>query len=54
LGGREFIDTVRDPEIWSKTKKSIEQMKGFTIDLLKDLAKGFSKKQVEEYTGVTL
>jgi hypothetical protein len=27
---------------------------GFTVDLLKDLARGLVKKQIEEYTGVKL
>lgn len=52
--GHEFADSVRDPEIWAKTKKGAEAAGGFTFDLLKDLAKGFIKKQVEEYTGVKL
>jgi hypothetical protein len=52
--GHGFLDSVRDPEIWAKTKKGAEAAKGFTVDLLKDLAKGFVKKQIEEYTGVKL
>ena len=52
--GHEFADSVRDPEIWAKTKKGAEAAGGFTVDLLKDLAKGFIKKQIEEYTGVKL
>jgi hypothetical protein len=40
--GHEFVDAVRDPEVWAKTKKGAEQVKGFTLDLLKDLAKGIS------------
>ena len=52
--GHDFLDAVRDPEIWARTKKSAEHVKGFTIDLLRDLAKGLLKKQLEEYTGVKL
>lgn len=52
--GHDFLDSVRDPKIWDKTKKGAEAAGGFTIDLLKELAKGFIKKQVEEYTGVKL
>jgi Hypothetical protein (DUF2513) len=52
--GHDFLDSVRDPEIWEKTKKGAEQAKGFTVDLLKDLAKGLVKKQIEEFTGVKL
>ncbi len=52
--GHDFVDSVRSPEVWAKTKKGAEAAGGFTADLLKDLAKGFIKKQVEEYTGVKL
>jgi hypothetical protein len=50
----DFLDSVRDPEIWEKTRKGIEDAKGFTFDLIRDLAKGFVKKQIEDYTGVRL
>jgi hypothetical protein len=52
--GHDFLDSVRDPEVWAKTKKGAIAAGGFTFDLLKDLAKGFLKKQIEERTGVTL
>jgi hypothetical protein len=52
--GHDFLDSVRSPEVWNKTKKGAEAAGGFTVDLLKDLAKGFVKKQIEEYTGVKL
>jgi hypothetical protein len=52
--GHEFLDSVRDPKIWAKTKDGALAAGGFTVDLLKDLAKGFVKKQIEERTGVTL
>jgi hypothetical protein len=52
--GYDFLDSVRDPVIWSRTKKGAIEAGGFTFDLLKDLAKGFLKKQIEERTGVAL
>ena len=52
--GHDFLDAVRDPEVWAKTKSGAVAAGGFTIDLLKDLAKGFLKKKVEELTGVQL
>lgn len=52
--GHDFVDSVRSPEVWAKTKKGAEAAGGFTVDLLKDLAKGFIKKQIEDYTGVKL
>jgi len=52
--GHDFLDAVRDPEIWAKTKSGAVAVGGFTIDLLKDLAVGFLKKKVEDMTGVQL
>ncbi len=52
--GHDFLDSVRDPETWTKTEKGAAAAGGFTLDLLKDLAKGLIKKQIEEFTGVKL
>lgn len=52
--GCDFLDSVRDPDVWSKTKQGAAAAGGFTVDLLKDLAKGFLKKQIEERTGIKL
>lgn len=52
--GHDFLESVRDPEIWKKTKEGALSAKGFTLDLLQDLAKGFLKKQIEERTGIAL
>lgn len=54
VAGHDFVDSVRSPEVWAKTKKGAEAAGGFTVDLLKDLAKGFVKKQIEDLTGVKL
>lgn len=54
FAGHDFVDSVRSPEVWAKTKKGAEAAGGFTVDLLKDLAKGFIKKQIEDLTGVKL
>ena len=54
VAGHDFVDSVRSPEVWAKTKKGAEAAGGFTVDLLKDLAKGFIKKQIEDMTGVKL
>lgn len=52
--GHDFLDTVRDPETWKKTKDGALAAGGWTFDLLKDLAKGLAKKKLEELTGVKL
>ncbi len=52
--GHDFLDSVRDPETWAKTKKAAAGAGGFTMDILKDLAKGLIKKQIEEKIGIKL
>jgi hypothetical protein len=52
--GHDFADSVRNSDIWEKTKKGAAAAGGFTFDLLIDLAKGFVKKQIEDRTGVKL
>jgi Hypothetical protein (DUF2513) len=52
--GHDFIDLVRDPEAWKKIRAGTDAARGFTFDLVKDLAKGFAKKQIEKHTGIEL
>ncbi|MGU9981648.1 DUF2513 domain-containing protein [Phreatobacter sp. HK31-P] len=52
--GHDFVDSVKDDEIWNKTKKGVQSAGGFTFELIKDLAKGYVKKMIEEKTGVKL
>lgn len=52
--GHDFLDSVRDPKTWARTKEGALAAGGFTLDILKDLAKGLIKKQIEEHTGVKL
>lgn len=39
--GHEFLDEVRDPVIWQKTKDGAEQVGSWSIKLIGDLASGF-------------
>jgi hypothetical protein len=52
--GYDFLDAVRDPEMWKKTKEGALQAGGWTFDLLLDLAKGFARKKIEDLTGIKL
>jgi hypothetical protein len=52
--GHDFLDAVRDPEIWKKTKQGMDQVGSFSFELVRDLAKGLIKTQIEKYTGVQL
>lgn len=52
--GHDFLDAIRSPEVWRKTKKGALEVGGLTFDLVKDLAKGFIKKQIENKTGILI
>ncbi|CAG9245673.1 hypothetical protein WK39_19155 [Burkholderia cepacia] len=52
--GHDFLDSIRNPDVWAKTKAGALAAGGFTMELLRDLAKGFIKKQIEDRTGIKL
>ncbi|UUJ43216.1 DUF2513 domain-containing protein [Pseudomonas extremaustralis] len=52
--GHDFLDAVRDNEIWKKTRQGATAAGGFSVDLLKDLAKGFIRKKISDHTGVEI
>jgi Hypothetical protein (DUF2513) len=52
--GHDYLDQIRDPEVWKNTKKAAESAGGFTLELLGDLAKGFIKTQIKKQTGMEL
>ncbi|MBA2400767.1 MAG: DUF2513 domain-containing protein [Bradyrhizobium sp.] len=52
--GHDFVDAVRDEDIWHKTRHGALSAGSWTFDLVKELAKGFIKKQIEQRTGGVL
>ncbi len=52
--GHEYLDNIRDPEIWRKTKEGAAKVGDFSVDIIGALAKGLIKKQIEKHTGVEL
>ena len=45
--GYEYLDSIRDPEIWSKTKQSISKVGGsLTVDLIMAIAKNELKSKL--------
>jgi hypothetical protein len=52
--GHDFIDSVRDPELWAQTKQGVTKAGGFTFDVIKAVAKGLLKKKIEQHTGVDI
>jgi hypothetical protein len=52
--GHEYLENIRDPEIWRKTKEGAQKIGAFSLDLVGALAKGLIKKQIEKHTGVDI
>lgn len=52
--GHDLVDSIRDEEIWRKTKHGALAAGGWSLELLGDLAKGFIRKKVSELCGVDL
>lgn len=50
--GHDFLDSVRDPDIWAKTKQGANAVRSWSFETLKEIGKGLIKKQIEKYTGV--
>ncbi|MGO1304555.1 DUF2513 domain-containing protein [Sphingomonas parapaucimobilis] len=52
--GHDFLESIRDPKIWKSTKDSIYNAGGFTLDILKAVAKGIIRQKLERHIGVPL
>lgn len=47
--GHDFIDSVRDSEIWRKTKSAAKRIGSWSIATLGEIAKGYVKQRVVEF-----
>lgn len=52
--GHEFLDTIRDPDIWKKTKNGASTAGSWTIGILKDIGTAYAKQKAQEYLGLSL
>lgn len=53
--GCEFLDSIRDEGVWSKTKQAVAETGGnATLEITKNLASGFLKKKIADHTGIDL
>ena len=52
--GHEYLDTMRDPEIWKKTKESVKEVGSFSLDTLKSVAKGLIKTKLKQHAGIEI
>lgn len=48
--GHEFLETIRNDTVWSKTKSKIKQTSGtMSIEMIKSVANGFVSKRVTAF-----
>jgi hypothetical protein len=52
--GYEFLETVRNSEIWKKTKSTAVDLKNFGYETIKMIAKGYLKKKLKDMTELDL
>ena len=52
--GHEFLDSVRNPEVWTRTKASMKKVGGVGFDLAIQLAKAEGKRLITEHLGILL
>lgn len=52
--GHEFLDTIRDPEVWRRTKNGANKAGAWTLGLLRDLATAYAKQLVIERLNIDL
>jgi len=51
--GHDYLDAVRDNDIWEKTKATVAETGGnATIEIVKSLAVGFLRKTISDKTGI--
>ena len=48
--GCNFLDEIRDEEIWQQTKEGAKKIGSFSIETIQDLAKAVIKKKIKDLT----
>lgn len=46
--GHDFLDAVRDPDVWAKTKERVLSVGAWTFDIVKDVAMSIVKDSLKE------
>jgi hypothetical protein len=46
--GHEYLDTIRDPKIWKKTKSALGQIGNWSFSVALDIAKGLAVAKARE------
>jgi hypothetical protein len=49
--GHDFLDSVRSPDVWDRTKQAVSTAGGFTVDLLVFAAKTYLENRIKGLVG---
>jgi hypothetical protein len=53
MAGHDYLDSVRSPEVWKKTKAKLEKVGGgATLDVIKDVASKILAEIIKAHTGL--
>jgi Hypothetical protein (DUF2513) len=52
--GHELADSIRNPEVWKKTKAGMKAVGGFGLDLMVQVAKAEGKRLITEKLGIQI
>ena len=50
--GYEFLEAIRDPEVWAKTQQGAEKVGSSSIDVMDAIARGYIRAKLKEHTGI--
>ncbi len=52
--GHDFVDSIRDSEIWEKTKSTASATGSYTIEVVLEIAKAIIKNKIKVLTGMDI
>ena len=52
--GHEFLDAVREPEVWRRTKEGLAKVGNTSLEFVWELAKEYGKRLVKERLGIDI
>lgn len=52
--GHEFLEDIRDPEIWKRTKDGARKMGGASAQFIWEIAKAYGKHVIKEKLGLSI
>lgn len=52
--GHEFLDTIRDAEVWRRTKDAAVKVGGVSLQVMVEIGKAYARQVLQERTGIVL